>query len=110
MPGRWAFPLFCEEAGDFIADNFDFVPDEYLNRDNKGDEVFTLGHPGEELFLLLLLLLCLQNVFMWTGDVIFYIYVHPYDINNCVSFSVATDGIYGGPPINPMCDLTLGGR
>ena len=64
------------------------MPKEYINRDNKGDELLTLVKAGEELFIFICLLLCLQIVFKWVVEVEFFICVCNSGINNGVTLAL----------------------
>ena len=59
-----------------------------MDRYKKGVELNLLVQAGEEVFLLLSLLLCLHQVFRWTEHVVFQIYVCHFDINIGVNLAL----------------------
>ena len=82
--GGREFPL----CGKFIEEQFGFATKESNNRYHKWGEVFSLAQIGKEVFLLILLILCLQHISEGAVYTIFFICVHNYDINYGVSLEL----------------------
>ena len=60
-----------------------------IHGDDKGGDMFTLGQAGDELFVFVLLLLCLHQIFKWAGEVGFCLCVHHSNINIGVSLALS---------------------
>ena len=68
-----------------LKDNFLFTGNDFIKGYHKWGEVFILSHTQESVFLLFVLLLCVQHIVDGAVYIRFFIFVHHVDINYGVS-------------------------
>ena len=69
-----------------------------VNRYHKQSEVFPLGHTGQRVSYIFVLILDLFHIFKGTGDIGFYICVHHYEINDGVCLALLQMAALNNPP------------